>query len=379
MAGKPIYEIYAELDGVEPKIWRKFQVISDMTMSRLAYAIMTLFEMEAKHSYKFDVDEFKNYENGLKVTGQKGNEYDAMVKKCQPIAQYGCILEDEEFEEKEGYGKLENAKDARMRLILKNKGDEVDFYYDFKNGWHIKLRVENKFESDNVKKTELPRVINGQGFGIIEDSKKIEESKNLDIWDMNYRLKEIPLIYKKFYEQKIQPSQEEIKLIKRDYEKVEPKDITIDVEGYRLNARAACIIKHENKVLFHKNINSDHYALIGGRIKLGENSEETVKREIMEELGKEIEIKGYISTVENFFETEEFKYHEYLFIYEAEFKEKDDRKTLETLKNKEGKDYLRYEWIDIDKMDEYPIKPAIIKEILKEEKYPVHKIQLNKV
>ena len=61
-------------------------------------------------------------------------------------------------------------------------------------------------------------------------------------------------------------------------------DITVDIENYRLNVRAAGLIIHNNKLLVHKDVNSDHYALIGGRIKVGEDSESAVKREIHEEL-----------------------------------------------------------------------------------------------
>lgn len=63
-------------------------------------------------------------------------------------------------------------------------------------------------------------------------------------------------------------------------------DLTIDVENYKLNIRAAGVIIHNGKVLVHRNINSDHYALIGGRVEIGESSADTVKREIQEELGK---------------------------------------------------------------------------------------------
>ena len=59
---------------------------------------------------------------------------------------------------------------------------------------------------------------------------------------------------------------------------------------------------HNGKILVHRNINSGHYALIGGRVEIGENSADTIKREIKEELGKNIKITGYISTIENFFE-----------------------------------------------------------------------------
>ena len=50
-------------------------------------------------------------------------------------------------------------------------------------------------------------------------------------------------------------------------------DITIDVGNYKLNVRAACIIKHNNKILVHKNTNKEHYCLIGGRVGIGETSE----------------------------------------------------------------------------------------------------------
>ena len=151
-------------------------------------------------------------------------------------------------------------------------------------------------------------------------------------------------------------------------------DLTIDIEDYKLNVRAAGVIIHNNKVLAHKNINSDHYALIGGRVAIGDDSEKTVKREIQEELGKEIEITGYVATVENFFEMKDAKYHEILFIHRAEFKNEEDNKIEYTLKNIEGKDYLQYEWLDLGKIEEYPLLPEAVKEVLKENKFPVHKI-----
>ena len=151
-------------------------------------------------------------------------------------------------------------------------------------------------------------------------------------------------------------------------------DITIDVENYKLNIRAAVVIIHNNKVLTHRNINSNHYSLPGGRVEIGENSADTIKREISEEMGKKIEITGYISTIENFFEMNNQKYHEIMFIHKAEFVNEEDKILQETIKNIEGKDFLQYDWVDLDKIDEYPIMTKVIKEILKEKIYPVHKI-----
>lgn len=151
-------------------------------------------------------------------------------------------------------------------------------------------------------------------------------------------------------------------------------DITVDLSNYKLNVRSCAIIIHDNKILIHKNINSDHYALIGGRVQIGENSEETVKREIFEELGKKIVVEEYIATIENFFEMKGSKYHEILFVYKAEFVEDEDKKIIKTMQNIEGKDYLHYEWIKIHEIHKYEILPNVIKDILKERKYPIHKI-----
>ena len=155
-------------------------------------------------------------------------------------------------------------------------------------------------------------------------------------------------------------------------------DITIDVENYKLNVRAAGIIIHNNKLLVHRNINKNHYALIGGRIEIGENSEHAIKREIQEELGKEIEITGNFATIENFFEMDSHKYHEIMFVHKAEFVNEEDKKIETTIENIEGKDYLKYEWVDLDKIDEYPLRPQIIKEVIKNGKFPVHKINIDK-
>ena len=89
------------------------------------------------------------------------------------------------------------------------------------------------------------------------------------------------------------------------------EDLTIDLEGGRLNCRAAGIIIHDGKVLFHKNPADVYYALVGGRVKIGESSDKTVKREIEEELGKKIDVIECMATIENFFELENRNFHEY--------------------------------------------------------------------
>lgn len=154
------------------------------------------------------------------------------------------------------------------------------------------------------------------------------------------------------------------------------KDITIDIDEWRLNCRAAGIVIHNNKVLVHHNTKATYYALVGGRVKLGEPSSETVVREFKEELGKDIEIIGYISTIENFFELNGKKYHEIIFIHQVEFIDDDDKKIETTMKNIEGnkEKNIQYEWINLDEIDNSPIRPAEIKTILKKRTFPIHTI-----
>ena len=151
-------------------------------------------------------------------------------------------------------------------------------------------------------------------------------------------------------------------------------DLSIDIEDYKLNIRAGGLFIHNNKILAHKNINKDHYCIPGGRIELGENSETTIKREIQEELGKDIDILKYSSTIENFFYMNKKKYHELYFLYRVEFKNEEDKKIEYTMHNIEGKDYLQYEWLDIDKIDEYNILPECLKDMLKKDNMPTHVI-----
>lgn len=152
----------------------------------------------------------------------------------------------------------------------------------------------------------------------------------------------------------------------------EKTDLTLNVEDYKLNIRVAGILEHKDYILLHKCKNKDYYALIGGRIKIGETSEEAIKREILEETGKEVEIVKYIATIENFFKEESQKYHEINFIYQLKFKEENEN--IEKIENKEGKKYIEYKWISKKEIENIKILPQPLKEIINNNLYPIHKI-----
>ena len=63
-----------------------------------------------------------------------------------------------------------------------------------------------------------------------------------------------------------------------------------------------------------------------------------------------------------------------MFVHKIEFTNEEDQKIEYTMKNIEGKEYLQYEWIDLDIIDEYQLLPKAMKDVLKENRFPVHKI-----
>ena len=52
----------------------------------------------------------------------------------------------------------------------------------------------------------------------------------------------------------------------------------------------------------------------------------------------------------------------------------EDKKINYTMHNSEGKEYLQYKWIDLDKIDEYNLLPKCLKDIVKSKKFPIHRI-----
>lgn len=158
----------------------------------------------------------------------------------------------------------------------------------------------------------------------------------------------------------------------------EKTDLTLNVGDYVLNVRATAVIIHDGKILIHHNKIDKHYVLIGGRVKIGEDSATTIKREIEEELGMAVEVKVYLATIENFFEMDSKKFHEYMFVHKCEFADDKDKKINYTLKNIEGEDEIEYIWIDLKDLSKYNILPTAVNKILKEEKHPVHIINKEK-
>lgn len=253
MASQPIYQFYAELHNYNPKMWRKFQVANNVTMARLGYVLMTMFEMQASHLFCFDVPRkdnlmreiTKNFSELELKRYLKNSEFMSRIDRnwhFEIINEYSNEYRDEKSE------KLVDAVKTKVKNVVFVPGDKMVFNYDFGDNWTIPVVLEKIIIDKELSGKELPRVLEGEGFGIIEDcggvggleniarafkEKKGEQYENFcnwigieeldlstfDVEDMNYRLKKVPRIYADCYEKELRPTQRSMDILERRYKR----------------------------------------------------------------------------------------------------------------------------------------------------------------
>lgn len=77
--------------------------------------------------------------------------------------------------------------------------------------------------------------------------------------------------------------------------------IRFDQGDHRFNFRAVGVAVYHDKVLLHQAEGDSFWSLPGGRVEFGEAAEQTLLREMREELDVEVEIVRLLWLVENFF------------------------------------------------------------------------------
>lgn len=95
--------------------------------------------------------------------------------------------------------------------------------------------------------------------------------------------------------------------------------ISVQVDGVWFNFRAAAVIIDDGHVLLHRATYDTIWSLPGGRVEAGEASAATLARELVEELGAEVnaQVGRLLWVVENFFEYEGQRFHELGMYYEV--------------------------------------------------------------
>ena len=104
----------------------------------------------------------------------------------------------------------------------------------------------------------------------------------------------------------------------------EPQDLRIRMKFKPkriFQMRIAGLGFRDGHVLVHRAVHETFWTFPGGRAEVGETSEETLKREMVEELGVEVKVGRLLWAVENFFRYEERDWHELGFYYLMELPE----------------------------------------------------------
>ena len=146
-------------------------------MENLAFALMAMLNMNGSYLYKFEIDRQKQKEKELRQAGVSQESIKEMLRFVGNIEiesyidkQMDCA--DDEFMLKElGIQPPERFEAYSVKIIkfLNKKNHEIDFFYDFGDGWKIKLTLEKDDFLTDIPTTSLPVVLEGTGLGIIED------------------------------------------------------------------------------------------------------------------------------------------------------------------------------------------------------------------
>src|SRR5262245_28429314 len=86
--------------------------------------------------------------------------------------------------------------------------------------------------------------------------------------------------------------------------------IRLDQGNRRFNYRVVGVAIHDGSVLLHRAEHESFWTLPGGRAEHGETAEQTIRREMLEEIATGVLVDRLLWVVENFFEYEGVSYHE---------------------------------------------------------------------
>ena len=141
-------------------------------------------------------------------------------------------------------------------------------------------------------------------------------------------------------------------------------DCGIETDGTKFRYRSAAIIIEEGRMLLLENDRDPYLYTVGGAVKIGETSEEAVRRECTEEIGVSYRTSRLAVVQEEFYREGDGKggeldAHELGFFYVME-----PRGTTEGVLESSASEGLteRVRWIPLDELGSYDIVPPFLKD-----------------
>ena len=146
---------------------------------------------------------------------------------------------------------------------------------------------------------------------------------------------------------------------------------TIPDRRFTLAVRTAAILIHEGRVLLERTIGKNEYYLPGGHVQPLEKTDETLIRELREELHSEMEIIGFAGVGELFFPWEGRTIQQLCFYYRVRFRTEKAAPGIPAEGRFDGFDpaetkhyHLEYVWVPLEQLDRIRIRPGNILPLL---------------
>ncbi|SCW86829.1 ADP-ribose pyrophosphatase YjhB, NUDIX family [Rhizobium mongolense subsp. loessense] len=143
--------------------------------------------------------------------------------------------------------------------------------------------------------------------------------------------------------------------------------IVMDAGAFRFQFRSGALIWSHGHILIHRGVGDPFWALPGGRVEFHESGEETLAREIEEEIGCRATIGPLRFVIENFFELDGRKTHEIGFYFDAELSRPLPFHESDIIhRSRDGETDLEFRWIlpMREALEEIDLKPAPIRALI---------------
>lgn len=142
------------------------------------------------------------------------------------------------------------------------------------------------------------------------------------------------------------------------------RDIQIKENNDVFKCRVVGVCEKNGKILLNRLKSDDFWTFVGGKLALGESTEEAIVREYQEETLANVQVDHLVAVIENFFTLEEKEWHEFIFFYQL----KDEKNELDLFDGERtiaDNENAVYKWFDVLELNNIVIQPKCSLDALK--------------
>lgn len=164
-----------------------------------------------------------------------------------------------------------------------------------------------------------------------------------------------------------------------------PNTISYTRDTSKFKYRIVGIALHNGRTLLHQLEGDTYWSFPGGNGEFFEESAETLRREMMEEINEEVRVERLLYVIENFFELEGYHYHELGFYYLVSFPP--DSLVLKHTQPFHGVEHFEFEepkrlifqWVPIERLEGMEVYPTFLRTGLRDLPTRTQHIAVNEI